>query len=129
MEKFAHMALLADFYGPLLTEKQRKIWGLHYDQDFSLGEIAETERISRQAVHDLIKRTEKILYGYEEKLGLAGRFLQEREKLLAVTKRLQRFEAKDFRDEGFWLRYLEVKTKIEDIYQGIAGDSPNGSLD
>lgn len=84
MKKFAEMALLVDFYGPLLTEKQRNVWDLHYQQDLSLTEIAEIARISRQAIHDLLKRTEKILVGYEEKLGLVQRFLAEREKLLAI---------------------------------------------
>lgn len=89
MEKFAKMALLADFYGPLLTDKQRHVWDLHYQQDFSLAEIAEAEHISRQAVHDLLKRTERILTGYEEKLGLIARFWQEREKLLKVERILE----------------------------------------
>jgi hypothetical protein len=84
MKKFAEMALLVDFYGPLLTEKQRNVWDLRYQQDLSLTEIAELAGISRQAIHDLLKRTEKILVGYEEKLGLVQRFLTEREKLLAI---------------------------------------------
>lgn len=75
------MALLADFYGPLLTEKQRNVWDLHYQQDLSLAEIAGHEHISRQAVHDLLKRTEKILDEYEDKLGLVERFWSERERL------------------------------------------------
>ncbi|MHB8124198.1 MAG: putative DNA-binding protein [Desulfitobacteriaceae bacterium] len=88
MKKFAEMALLADFYGPLLTEKQRNVWDLHYQQDLSLTEIADLAKISRQAIHDLLKRTEKILVGYEKKLGLVQRFLTEREKLLEIESLL-----------------------------------------
>lgn len=123
MEKFAEMVLLADFYGPLLTDKQQKVWELHFAQDLSLGEIAEAEGISRQAVHDLIKRTEKILREYEAKLGLVRRFLQEREKLQTVRGLVQGFEAGDFRTEDLWERWLEIKAKIEDIYQGISEDT------
>lgn len=128
MERFAQMVLLADFYGPLLTEKQRKIWELHYGQDFSLGEISEAEGISRQAVYDLLKRTEKILLGYEEKLGLISRFLQEQERLQVVTELVKRFEPRDFRDETLWQRCLEIKTRIEAVYQGMAGEAEKSSL-
>ncbi|MDA8229173.1 MAG: putative DNA-binding protein [Desulfitobacterium hafniense] len=96
MDKFAKMALLADFYGPLLTEKQRNVWDLHYQQDLSLSEIAEVEEISRQAVHDLLKRTERILLEYEEKLGLVDRFLLEREKLQAIQSLMESFKESDF---------------------------------
>lgn len=119
MEKFAKMALLADFYGPLLTDKQQDIWDLHYEQDLSLAEIAEIEHTTRQAVHDLIKRTEKILADYEEKLGLVARFLQEREKVIEVAGILDTWKPEDFRDPALWLRYEEVKGKIEDIFKGF----------
>ncbi|MHB1651056.1 MAG: putative DNA-binding protein [Desulfitobacteriaceae bacterium] len=120
MEKFAKMALLTDFYGPLLTEKQRNIWDLHYQQDFSLAEIAEAESISRQAVHDLIKRTEKILAEYEEKLGLVSRFLQERDKLQEVLNCLEVFQPADFADQILWVRYEQIKEKIGDIFLRFA---------
>ncbi len=65
---------LFDAYDVLLTENQRKIFDLYYLQDISLGEIAENMSISRQAVHDLLKRTEKILIKYESLLHLNQRF-------------------------------------------------------
>jgi Uncharacterized protein conserved in bacteria len=112
MKKFAEMALLVDFYGPLLTEKQRNVWDLYYQQDLSLTEIAELARISRQAIHDLLKRTEKILVGYEEKLGLVQRFLIEREKLLTIESSLtELFEQEIF--DGL------VKQKLEKILEQI----------
>lgn len=119
MEKFAKMALLIDFYGPLLTDKQQYFWDLHYQQDLSLAEIAEAEHISRQAVHDLLKRTEKILNEYEEKLGLINRFLLEREKLREVLEQLQTFQPDDFRGTAQWTRYSEIKETIKIIFQGI----------
>jgi predicted DNA-binding protein YlxM (UPF0122 family) len=70
IDKTIEIAMLYDFYNHLLTDKQQEIIDLYYNQDLSLGEIAETFQISRQAVYDTIKRTEKILYDYEDKLRL-----------------------------------------------------------
>lgn len=75
------ISLLYDFYAPLLTEKQRGVLELYYEDDLSLGEIAEIYGITRQAVHDILKRAEKILEGYEEKLGLVTRFKEQRDAL------------------------------------------------
>lgn len=86
MDKLARMALLYDFYSPLLTEKQRDSLDLYYQQDLSLGEIAEESGISRQAVHDLLRRTEKILIEYEDKLKLVERFIDREEKLLQIRE-------------------------------------------
>jgi len=120
MEKLAKMALLADFYGPLLTEKQRYVWDLHYQQDFSLTEIAEAENISRQAVHDLLKRTERILVGYEDKLGLIQRFWQEREKLLIVEGLLEKLATTVSEPE--LCRQLEnIHNQIGEVLLGIDG--------
>ena len=85
IEKTIEIAVLYDFYSHLLTEKQQEMIDLYYNQDLSLGEIAETFQISRQAVFDTIKRTEKILYEYEEKLKLiqlTDKKIQDYEKLL-----------------------------------------------
>ena len=74
LAKDLNIALLLDFYGELLTEKQRDMIELYYDEDLSLGEIAETAKITRQGVRDSIKRGEQQLFEYEEKLGLAAKF-------------------------------------------------------
>jgi len=67
MEKTNRMNALFEFYSTLLTEKQMNYMELYYADDFSLGEIAEEYEVSRQAVYDNIKRTEKILEEYEKK--------------------------------------------------------------
>lgn len=67
------MTLLLDYYGELLTEKQKTCFDLYYNQDLSLGEIAEEAGISRQGVHDSLARTEAILLDFEEKLGCVAR--------------------------------------------------------
>ncbi|NLP44695.1 MAG: YlxM family DNA-binding protein, partial [Peptococcaceae bacterium] len=102
MKPIVERALLYDFYGPLLTSKQAKVWDLYYQQDFSLSEIADQQGISRQAVHDLLKRTEKILESYEQRLGLVARFLKEREKLLAIKALIYDVKKEDFATEIAW---------------------------
>lgn len=74
VDRIRKMALLYDFYAPLLTDKQRLILELYYQEDLSLGEIAEDQQITRQAVHDILRRSEKALESYEERLGLVERF-------------------------------------------------------
>ncbi|ODA39066.1 putative DNA-binding protein [Desulfosporosinus sp. BG] len=119
MEKLAKMALLADFYGPLLTEKQRNVWDLHYQQDLSLAEIAEVEHISRQAIHDLIKRTERILAEYEQKLGLVQRFWAEREKLMEIKTLSQQLREQDFTSQSAWVRHQQLRAMIDEVYVNI----------
>ena len=75
--------MLFDFYGELLTEKQREYFDLHYNEDLSLAEIAEDRDITRQGVRDAIKRAEQQLLEMEDRLGLARRF-QEIQKTLTL---------------------------------------------
>lgn len=74
MEKNLNISILMDFYGQLLSERQYSMMDMYYNQDLSLGEIAEEVEISRQGVRDSIKRGEKQLVEFEEKLGLIKRF-------------------------------------------------------
>ena len=75
MDKTLEFTLLLDFYGELLTDKQREILGAYYLYDLSLAEIGQQHEVSRQAVHDIIKRTEKKLVDYETKLKLVENHL------------------------------------------------------
>ena len=81
MEKIVEQGLLYDFYGELLTEHQRHIYEDVVMNDMSLSEIAQEAGISRQGVHDLIKRCDKTLEEYESKLHLMERFRNIKEKL------------------------------------------------
>ena len=80
MEKIVEQGLLYDFYGELLTDHQKKIYEDFVYHDLSLSEIAEEYQISRQGVHDVIRRCDKSLEKYEEKLKLVARFMRIREK-------------------------------------------------
>lgn len=79
MEKILQMTLLYDFYGELLTERQKSVFELYYLNDLSLNEISEEYNITRQAVRDMLKRTEKLLLRFEAKLLLVERFLSQKE--------------------------------------------------
>lgn len=79
MDKIYEQTMLFDFYGELLTEHQRRIYEDVVYHDMSLGEIAEEQGISRQGVHDLIKRCDRILQGYENKLHLVERFAKAKQ--------------------------------------------------
>ena len=80
LAKTERMNLLLDFYENLLTKKQKNIMNLYFREDLSLQEIAEINDTSRAAVHDLLKRCEKILEDYEKKLLLVKKF-QKRNKI------------------------------------------------
>ena len=89
LEKTTRMNFLFDFYQALLTDKQRSYMELYYLDDHSLGEIAESYSISRQAVYDNIRRTEAMLEEYEDKLQLFGKFQQRQEVLKQLTGAIQ----------------------------------------
>ena len=72
MKDVARRAYLLDHYGSLLTEKQRDIYEWYYQQDLSLGEISEIAKVSRNAVYDLVSRTDEKLERYEKALGLVA---------------------------------------------------------
>ena len=76
MERILERALLYDFYGELLTEHQKRIYEAVVLEDLSLSEAAAEAGISRQGIHDLIKRCDKLLSGYEDKLHLVARFVK-----------------------------------------------------
>ena len=86
MEKIAQQGFLYDFYGELLTEHQKQVYEDVVLNDMSLSEIAQEFGISRQGVHDLIKRCDKILRSYEEKLHLVERFLRSRERIARICE-------------------------------------------
>lgn len=81
MEKNLQISLLLDFYGELLTDKQREVTEMYYNDDMSLSEISENVGISRQGVRDAIKRAEQIMLTSEEKVGFCRKFDQYREGL------------------------------------------------
>lgn len=93
MNEILEQALLYDFYGELLTSHQKEIYEQFILEDLSLGEIAGDAGISRQGVHDLIKRCNRTLQGYEDKLHLVEKFLAIKGKLHDINRILDEYEA------------------------------------
>ncbi|MCI8888015.1 MAG: YlxM family DNA-binding protein [Hungatella sp.] len=92
MEKIVRQGLLYDFYGELLTEHQRRIYEDVVFNDLSLSEIAQEQGISRQGVHDLVRRCDRILEGYEEKLHLVEKFRLTKELAGRIQELLDRYQ-------------------------------------
>ena len=86
MDKIYERGLLFDFYGELLTEHQQKIYSEAVFNDMSLSELSEEEGISRQGIHDLIKRVDKQLEGYEDKLRLVEKFKDIKKDVVKAQK-------------------------------------------
>ena len=81
LNKKIQMCMLADFYGNLLTKKQHEIFCCYWEKDFSLFEIAEQLNITRQAVHDSLNKTEKILVDIENKCGFIKKYQENKQEL------------------------------------------------
>lgn len=88
--KTVRLSQLYDFYGPLLTQRQRLVFQRYYHDDLSLGEISEEFQITRQAVFDVLRRCEKALESFEAKLGLLARHQRERALLSEMEEELAR---------------------------------------
>ena len=105
-EKIVTQGLLYDFYGTLLTEHQQKIYEMVVYDDYSLNEIAEAEGISKQAVHDLIRRTTGILMKFEKELMLVKKFGR-------IEELCNEAEKSDLNDNNEDLRVFAAKIKEE----------------
>ena len=109
--------MLLDFYGELLTEKQREYFDLHYNEDLSLAEIAQSEGVSRQSVWDIIRRAEETMRRFEEKTGLVARFAAERDILAAAQEKLARLETMTDGDAQRLAR--EIAAALQELGHGI----------
>lgn len=108
MSKDLSMSLLLDFYGDVLSERQREAMELFYNGDLSLSEIAEITGITRQGVRDRIVKGEEIITGLEEKLGLASRFGNVKKTVASILTRLGEIE----NDHG-----IDVSELVEAVKQ------------
>lgn len=112
MNDILEQALLYDFYGELLNEHQKHIYEQFVQEDLSLSEIAADEGISRQGVHDLIKRCNKTLAGYEEKLHLVEKFLAIREKVHQINKALEEEKNEQIETDVLIENIKKISTEI-----------------
>ena len=112
MDKILEQALLYDFYGELLTEHQKEIYEQFVLDDLSLSEIAESKGISRQGVHDLVKRCQKALEGYEAKLHLVEKFLTVKKKVAQIDRVLEEWEREKEDPEEIIERIRDISSEI-----------------
>jgi len=112
LEKVAWMNMLFDFYGQLLTDRQKDLMELYYCHNLSLGEIAGEFKVTRQAVYDTLKRSEQTLSRYESKLGLAAKYKTERNRLACAAAMLEECGATD--NNG---RVQEARKIIEEVLE------------
>lgn len=118
MEECTEIAMLLDFYGQLLTPRQYEILDLHYNSDFSLGEIAGHLNISRQGVYDGVKRGKKTLKSFEKKLGLIKRFSKHEYTLRNVVSSLKKLQARKMGPDDKELIYYCVD-KLENVINDL----------
>ena len=125
MDSLLEQSLLYDYYGELLTDRQKELYEQYVVEDLSLGEIAQMAGISRQAVHDQIRRVHKALQGYEDKLHLVERFLSIKTKLMEMETSLNQLSiltgtfAED-REHVHIHRYIEeVRMKSKEIIEEL----------
>ena len=117
MDKIYEQTMLFDFYGELLTEHQRSIYEDAVYNDLSLGEIAAERGISRQGVHDLLKRCDRILQEYESKLHLVERFARTKkvvERIEQLTS-LTEYETEQPKSYTADEELQELKVRLRDI--------------
>lgn len=116
MDELLEKSLLYDFYGELLTEHQRSVYESFVFDDMSLGEIAAEKGITRQGVHDLVKRCDKILLDYENKLHLVERFTNIKAKVASIEKLTDPIQTQDMDENN---RLNEIRKLTEEILEEL----------
>ena len=109
MAKNLEISYLLDFYGQMLTDKQREVTEFYYNDDLSLAEIADHCHITRQGVRDSIKRAEAQLLEMEERLGLAKRFREMRDGFEAIRAAAQ--DIQEYNDRYGYSREIDERAK------------------
>lgn len=119
MSKDLEVSYLLDFYGDMLTDKQRESIECYYNEDLSLSEIAYNLGITRQGVRDAIKRSEMLLFNMEEKLGLVKKFWaikKELEGILIQTERISQANIRYARSKDIHEAIVEIENIVQNIY-------------
>ena len=117
IDDITRQSLLFDFYGALLTQRQREVMELYHEENLSLAEIADEFGISRQGVHDALHKAEKSLEGYEEKLGLVEKFSRTSDAISHIERRIEKLavEAENKAGKGFAKELADIKKIIDEL--------------
>jgi len=111
-DKVAEINILYDLYGQLLTKKQSDVVRMYYEEDLSLAEIADEIGISRQGVHDTVKKSEKILKEYEEKLKLLYRMIETNKTFKSLETKIDEIITSNTSNSDLVNELEEIKTII-----------------
>ncbi|MDO4176078.1 MAG: YlxM family DNA-binding protein [Bacillota bacterium] len=114
IDDITRQSLLYDFYGALLTERQKEVMELYHEENLSLAEIAEEFGISRQGVHDALHKAEKSLEHYEEKLGLVERFNRTSDAISEIDSKIEQLSEKAG-DTGFASDLESIRSIIDKL--------------
>lgn len=114
VDAIAKASLLYDFYGALLTEKQRQVMALYHEENLSLSEIAQEFGISRQAVHDTLKKAEQALEDYENKLNLIDKLEKTEDAIAKIDKEIEKIAA-ETKDSQTVERLGKIKSIIDSL--------------
>ncbi len=116
IDNMAFESLLYDFYGSLLTDKQREVMELYHEENYSIVEIAKELNVSKQAVYENLKKSDRILREYEAKLGLMWSLLESRELIGSIQNRIDELmDSPELDKDG------EVRKGLLDIREMISG--------
>ena len=128
MEKFVEQTLLYDFYGELLTERQQQVYESVVLEDYSLSEVAEDLGISRQGVHDMIKRCNHTLEDYEARLHLVEKFVNIRRQVQKIQKLASGYGASDISEisseileELYSMAFESLTDKLQNVFKKLRG--------
>lgn len=114
-DKIAELSILFDFYGELLPEKQKTFLTLYHEENYSLSEIADEFGISRQGVHDGVKKAERALYELEDKLGLVKRFEKTEAALRRAEKLLTELIEERKADPELEEKLRQIKAAVDQL--------------
>ncbi len=112
-------SILYDFYGELLSKRQREVITFYYEDDLSITEISENLCISRQGVHDALKNAEKSLAKYEQKLGLVAKLEDMRNAVQKIDKKIDTILADEVLQEVTKKELLQIKKIIDELEENI----------
>jgi len=115
LEKIEELSLLLDFYGELLSAKQREFLKLYHEENLSLGEIAEKAGVSRQSVFDGVKKAQNALYNYEEKLKLLSSYQKNEGVLFKVNEALCALLMQYGEDKNLYEQLLKIQNELSHL--------------
>jgi predicted DNA-binding protein YlxM (UPF0122 family) len=113
MDNVTKLNLLYDYYGDFLTKKQKEIFESYYLNDLSLGEIAQNCGITRQGVYDVLRRSQDILFNFEEKLGMVKKYICRKKEIKEILIILEELESGI--DPGFKDKYKDVNSRVSSL--------------